>query len=199
MSRHCTNCQERGYSYRVITTRAEYRAYLAADRATLSRSDLFAWLTNDVWRYQRALRRTEYRINTRHPLRYIAQFRLRRLGQKLGFSIPPNVFGPGLSIAHYGTIVVNSGARIGANCRVHVDVNIGTTAGEEYSAPNLGDNCYLAPGAKLFGPIIIGDNTAVGANAVVNKSFPDGNATLGGIPATVISSKPSIQAQAVQN
>lgn len=40
------------------------------------------------------------------------------LGEKLGFSIGLNVFGPGLSIAHYGCIVVNSGARIGTNCRI---------------------------------------------------------------------------------
>ena len=43
----------------------------------------------------------------------------------------------------------------------------------------------------MFGKIVIGDNVAIGANAVVNKSFPEGNATLGGIPAKVISQKSS--------
>lgn len=178
----------------MITNRDDYRAYLAADRAALSNTGALAWLTNDVWRYQRTLRRLEYQINTKHPLRRITQLRFLRLGKKLGFSISPNAFGPGLSIAHYGTIVVNSGARIGANCRIHVDVNIGTAAGESQAAPTLGDNCYIGPGAKLFGSIVIGDNTAIGANAVVNKSFQDGNVTLGGIPAMIISSKPSPQA-----
>jgi serine O-acetyltransferase len=55
--------------------------------------------------------------------------------------------------------------------------------------PRIGDNCYLGPGAKLFGAIVIGDNTVIGANAVVNKSFPNGNVTLGGVPARIISEK----------
>lgn len=88
-------------------------------------------------------------------------------------------------------IVVNGGAKIGANCRIHVDVNIGTEAGKDSAAPKIGDNCYIAPGAKIFGPITIGAGTVIGANAVVNKSFPDGNQTLGGVPARVISFKTS--------
>jgi serine O-acetyltransferase len=109
----------------------------------------------------------------------------------LGFSIPINVFGPGLSIAHRGTIVVNHGARVGANCRLHVCVNIGTEAGKSNGAPEIGDNCYIGPGAKLFGPIRLGDNLAIGANAVVNASFPEGNMTIGGVPAKKISDKGS--------
>ena len=53
------------------------------------------------------------------------RFKLRKLQIKLGFPIPSNVFGPGLSIAHYGTIVVSEHASIGCNCRIHVGVNIG--------------------------------------------------------------------------
>ena len=99
------------------------------------------------------------------------------------------MFGPGLAILHYGTIVVNSGARIGSNCRIHTGVNIGAQLGRGDEVPKIGHNCYIAPGAKIFGAIEIGDNTAVGANAVVNKSFPEGNVTIGGIPAKVISQK----------
>jgi len=135
----------------------------------------------------------EYRLNTgANPVSLIvARLRHRRLGRLLGFSIPPNVFGPGLSIAHYGTIVVNPGAKIGANCRLHVGVNIGTSAGQSVAAPTLGDNCYIGPGAKLFGHIEIGPGTVIGANAVVNESFPDGHITLGGVPAKQISSRGS--------
>ncbi len=60
-------------------------------------------------------------------------------------------------LPHYGNIVINHNCKIGKNCRVHVGVNIG-------------NNCYIAPGAKLYGDIIIQDNTLVGANAVVDKS-----------------------------
>jgi serine O-acetyltransferase len=178
----------------VIKSRADLSAYLEADRIALGhRPRGGARIFNVVWRYQRILRHLEYRINSgANPISVIvARLLHRRLGRQLGFTIPPNVFGPGLSIAHYGTIVVNPGARIGANCRLHVDVNIGTAAGEQTAAPTIGDNCYIGPGAKLFGPIEIGPGTAIGANAVVAQSFPAGNITLGGVPARQISDRGS--------
>lgn len=177
----------------MIMNRADLRTYLEADRIALgSPRGISARLFHQVWRYERCLRRLEYRRNTGANLLLltIARFHHRRLGRQLGFSIPPNVFGPGLSIAHYGTIVVNPGTKIGANCRIHVDVNIGTAAGQD-AAPTLGEDCYIGPGAKLFGPIEIGPGTAIGANAVVNQSFPDGHITLGGVPAKQISSRGS--------
>ena len=100
-------------------------------------------------------------------------------GVHLGFTIPPNVFGPGLSIAHWGTITVNRGCRVGANCRIHPGVVLGTHKDGE---PTIGDDCYLGPGAKLMGPITLGDRTKVGANAVVTRSF-GADAVLVGIPA----------------
>ncbi len=129
---------------------------------------------------------------SKNPVRVLfRKFLYRRIAIRLGISISPNTFGPGLSIAHRGNIVVNGGARIGANCRIHVGVNIGTEAGKADAAPIIGDNCYIGPGAKIFGPIMIGPNTVIGANAVVNKSYPKGNQTLGGIPAQAISNKSS--------
>jgi len=178
----------------MINTRADLHAYQEADRIALGcRRSFSSLLFNDVWRYQRCLRRLEYRLNAKaNPLILIvARFRHRRLGRRLGFSIPPNVFGPGLSIAHYGTIVVNPGAKVGANCRLHVDVNIGTAAGESEAAPTIGNDCYIGPGAKLFGRIVIGPGTAIGANAVVDRSFPEGHMTIGGVPAKQISSRGS--------
>jgi serine O-acetyltransferase len=176
----------------VINNRSELREYMEADRIALGHERrLPTLLLDNIWRYERSLRRLEYKLNTRANVvsLTLARLRYRRLGRQLGFSIPPNVFGPGLSIAHYGTIVVNGGARVGANCRIHVDVNIGTTAGQSAAAPTIGDNCYIGPGAKLFGPIEIGPCTAIGANAVVNRSFPEGYVTLGGIPAEPISDR----------
>ncbi len=104
---------------------------------------------------------------------------------KLGFTIHPNVFGPGLSIAHWGTIVVNTAVRIGMNCRIHPGTSLGELRG---GAPTLGHDCYIGPGAKLFGPIILGDRVQIGANAVVNRSFPS-DTLLVGIPAAAVVSK----------
>lgn len=106
----------------------------------------------------------------------------------LDFSIPLNTLGKGVSIAHRGTIVINSKARLGQNCRIHVCVNIGAY-GE--GAPKIGKNVYIAPGAKIFGNIEIADDIAIGANAVVNKSFTEKNISIGGIPAKKISNNGS--------
>ena len=93
--------------------------------------------------------------------------------------IPVNCFGPGLSIAHYGPIVVNTTAKVGKNCRIHEGVTIGAT-GKNGQAATIGDNCFLATGAKVIGDIHLGNDIAVGANAVVTKSFLEDKITLGG-------------------
>ena len=145
------------------------------------------------FKFYKSLRKTEYYTNYRKDLigkciAKVLRFRHTLLCDKYGWTIPINVFGEGLAIVHVGTIVVNGNARIGKNCRIHVCTNIGSAKTKEGSgAPRLGDNVYIGPGAKLFGPIVIGDNTAIGANAVVNSSFPEGNCSIGGIPARKIS------------
>lgn len=113
------------------------------------------------------------------------RIRYRKLSLKLGFSIPINTFGPGLSIVHYGTIIVNSAARIGKNCRLHACVNIGASRGSK-RAPRIGDNVYIGPSAVIFGDICIANNVTIGANATVNKDCREANAVLAGTPAIVV-------------
>lgn len=108
------------------------------------------------------------------------------LGTKCGYSISRNCVDKGLSLAHIGPVVISSAAKIGENCRIHVGVNIGTAAGTTGQAPTIGNNVYIGPGAKLFGPITIGNGVAIGANAVVNKSFEEDNVSIAGVPAKVI-------------
>jgi serine O-acetyltransferase len=179
----------------MIRSYKDYRRYREADRKSLGlRKFPFSFLINDVYRFEARLRKLEFVLNCQFPFPFIwlARFLLWRSSSRMGFSISPNTFGPGLSIAHRGTLIVNGGARIGANCRIHPGVTIGTRAGANSEAPEIGDDCYLGPGAKIFGPIRIGNGTVVGANAVVNRSFPDGNQTLAGVPARVISNKSSL-------
>lgn len=174
----------------MIGSYVEYLEYLEADRISLNRTKTVkSILFDDVWKFQRLMRRLEYLTNCNGSrlIRMLIAYQYAKLGKELGFSIPINVFGPGLSIAHRGTIVINGAAKVGSNCRLHVCVNIGSQAGCSLAVPTIGDNCYIAPGVKMFGSIVIGPNMAIGANAVVNKSFPEGNATIGGIPAQIIS------------
>lgn len=168
--------------------------YISCDLASknISKITFRERMTNEILKYQILLRKLNYYHNKSKKsiifriLSFIYNRKFRRLSTNLGFSISLNVFGPGLSIAHHGSIVVGS-AKIGKNCRIHSCVNIGEGDGEN---PIIGDNVYIGPGAKIFGGITIGDNVAIGANAVVNKDIPS-NVTIGGIPAKVISNKDS--------
>lgn len=189
-----TSKKTTGYS--MIDSKKAYLYFLKEDERAmrLQGSRLKNLIFNDIWLFLRLLRKMEYvtNCNKNKLVKLITRFRLRRIEKKLGFSIPINTFDCGLSIPHYGNIVVNAGAKIGKNCRIHVGTNIGTSAGKGTDAPDIGDNCYIGPGAKIFGKIKIGDNTAIGANAVVTHSFESGNCTIAGIPAKIISNKNSL-------
>ena len=177
----------------MITSQKEYRQYVKADVSAygLEHVSFYNWLRIDQLRFQLRLRRLEYLANC-HPWRIVSRAVLEvtnhRLALKLGITIPKNVFGPGLCLVHRGTVVVSPLAKVGANCRIHPSSSIGDYNG----APTLGNNVYIGPGAKLFGPIVIGNNVAIGANAVVNNSFPD-NCTIGGIPANILSRKGAVE------
>ncbi|WP_440949384.1 serine acetyltransferase [Methanosphaerula subterraneus] len=175
-----------------IQSKEDYLRYLEADRRALNRSATRPRLFGDeVWKFERLLRRVEYYENCKrawyhYPALLYLSVKFRLYSLLLGFTIPQHVFGPGLSIANRGTIVVNSCARVGANCRLHICVNIGSRAGTNTEAPIIGDNVYIGPGVVMFGRITIADNIAIGANSVVTKSFSEPDITIVGAPARKI-------------
>lgn len=77
--------------------------------------------------------------------------RLRHLGYITGFQIPPNTCGPGLTIFHYGTIIVGN-ATLGENCTLFPSVLIGKKTSTGRSA-NIGNNVYICSGTKIIGDI----------------------------------------------
>ena len=102
-----------------------------------------------------------------------------------GISIPPETtIGPGLLIHHFGGIVINGDAVLGAACTLHHGVTIGNRVPCGPS-PKLGDRVLIGVGAAVLGDIIIGNNVEVGANAVVLRSVPD-RGVAAGIPARVV-------------
>jgi serine O-acetyltransferase len=172
------------------------RFYVHADfRArAVEESLLYAILADPLVRFTVLMRVLEYaqgRGISRTlllPLRYW----YRRLSIRLGLTVAPGIFGPGVTIVHYGLLVIEPTTRIGRNCRIHSGVNIGRSgklvpdAEPGRYTPRIGHNVYIGPGAKLYGPVTIGDNCVIGANAVVTKSFSEPGLTLAGVPAKVI-------------
>jgi len=83
--------------------------------------------------------------------------------------------GEGFYVGHYGGIFVSAEAKIGKNVNISQGVTIGVAGhGAKRGSPTIGDNVYIAPGAKIFGKIQIGNNVKIGANAVVYKDIPEG-------------------------
>jgi serine O-acetyltransferase len=181
----------------MIQTRKDLNNFLKEDRIALGLSDktfklyLKGFLfPNYILKFQRLLRKCEYHKNNSKSVYHLLLFAIyyrnfHQLSAKLGFSIPLNIFGPGLAIVHYGTIVISPNARIGANCRIHPSTCIGASGGSS-KAPIIGDNIYVGPGVKIYGDIQLGNNIAIAANAAVSNNFLEDNILIGGIPAKKI-------------
>jgi len=96
-----------------------------------------------------------------------------------GIEVPRKAaIGPGLYIGHFGGIHVSGRAVIGANCALSQGITIGVTGdGADCGIPVIGDDVYIAPGARVFGRIRIGNNVKIGPNTCVYRDVPD-NAVL---------------------
>lgn len=144
-----------------------------------SRADVLRqFAIGETYRYNVALRlagAARGRVPT-----LLARLWLRRLRRRLGINIPySTTVGPGLLIGHAGGIVVNAAAVIGSDCNISHGVTIGVARGRSAGVPRIGNRVYIGPGAVLVGAIEIGDDVAVGANAVVTKSVAAGMTAVG--------------------
>lgn len=168
----------------MIKSKDDYLEYLRLDKEALgaktkhpliSTSNSMVWLCDPVCKYQRILRRLEYWSNchkSRFWFPYIVflRWRFQRASVRLGFTIPLNTCGPGLCLAHFGSVIISRHAQIGSNCVIHGCVNIGAHP-KTGGAPTIGDNVFIGPGAKLFNEITVANNVMIGANAVVSKDI----------------------------
>lgn len=154
-----------------------------------SRCPVIAVKENDIlYKFNYLLRKTEYMVNCNKIQKSFWKLRLRLFENKYNINIPINVFDKGLKLIHVGTRLVNGRAIIGKDCVMHINTAI-VAGGTNSGAPRLGNNIIMGIGSTLCGNIDVGDNIAVGGHAFVNKSFPDGNLTIAGIPAQKISDK----------
>ncbi|WP_245841922.1 serine O-acetyltransferase [Sphingomonas lenta] len=99
--------------------------------------------------------------------------------------------GPGLFVTRFGGIYINGDCLLGANVNLSPLILFGqTNRGEVIGSPVIGNRVFIASGARVTGAITIGDDVAIGANAVVVKDAPP-RAVLAGVPAKIISDRGS--------
>lgn len=140
-----------------------------------------------LWSFQKRLRKTEYFFNTNKRFLYnISHFHLNYYRNKYGLNIPINTCKKGLKIMHLGSILINSDCKIGENVSLHINTAL-VAQGVTNQAPIIGNNVVIGVGATLIGGIEIADGIAIGAGAVVTKSFKKGNVAIAGVPARMIS------------
>lgn len=132
-------------------------------------------------------------FSRRHPLLKfliypIAKVFWKHYTYKFGISLPYSCdIGPGFYIGHFGTIIINPRVTFGRNVNISHGVTIGrANRGRRKGTPTIGDDVYIAPGAKIVGELHVGARAAIGANCVVVDDVPNDGVVVG-IPGTVVS------------
>ena len=115
-----------------------------------------------------------------------------------GIEIHPGAqIGPGFFIDHGMGVVIGETTEIGENVTLYHGVTLGgTSLKKEKRHPTLGANVIVGAGAKVLGPVKVGDNARIGAGSVVVTDVPP-NSTVVGIPGKVAYGKPSKMAPVI--
>jgi serine O-acetyltransferase len=100
---------------------------------------------------------------------------------------PGAVLGPGLFIDHATGVVIGETAEVGEDVTLYHGVTLGGSGRDTGKRhPTIGDRVTIGAGAKILGAIKIGDDSRIGANAVVVKEVPSSSVVVG-VPGQVIS------------
>lgn len=121
------------------------------------------------------------------PLGLWYRLLLRKYSYRYGFQIPvATQIGQGFYLGHFGTIIINSRAKIGRNCNIGPGVIIGQESrGSRQGAPTIRDHVWIGSNSVIVGKIEIGSNVLIAPAAFVNFSVPDNSLVIGN-PAKVI-------------
>lgn len=133
-----------------------------------------------------------------HRLRILARWVSQLTRGLTGIEIHPGAsIGPGFFIDHGMGVVIGETSEVGAEVTLYHGVTLGGTSllkGKRH--PTIGDRVVIGAGAKVLGAIHIGDDSRIGANAVVVKSVP-ANSVVVGVPGQVVSrSRPHLASDA---
>jgi serine O-acetyltransferase len=100
---------------------------------------------------------------------------------------PGAILGTGLFIDHATGVVIGETAEVGDDVMIYHGVTLGGTGGDTGKRhPTIGDRVIIGAGAKVLGPIKIGDDSRIGANAVVVKEVPSSSVVVG-VPGQIVS------------
>jgi serine O-acetyltransferase len=103
---------------------------------------------------------------------------------------PGATLGPGLFIDHATGVVIGETAEVGEDVMIYHGVTLGGSGRDTGKRhPTIGDRVVIGAGAKVLGAIKIGDDSRIGANAVVVKEVPS-SAVVVGVPGQIISARP---------
>ena len=155
---------------------------IVKEKDPAARSSLEILLTYSGLKAVRSYRRAHWFYQ--HKWFTIARIISQRARHKTGIH-PGAKIGRKLFIDHGMGVVIGETTVIGDNCLLYQGVTLGGTGKDKGKRhPTLGDNVMVGAGAKVLGPINIGNNVKVAANAVVLKDIPD-NCTAVGVPARI--------------
>lgn len=137
-----------------------------------------------LWNYIKHMRYIEYHQDKSgwHEFAFFWHwYKFKHLQFKLHLAIYPNTIGEGFRIYHTGAYThVGPNVKIGKNCTMVSGVVFGNKTEDEDERPvKVGDNCYFGLDCKILGPVTIGDNVTVGANAIITKDIPAGATVVG--------------------
>lgn len=123
----------------------------------------------------------------RHNMFFIARWISQRASKKTGVEIHPAVkIGKRFFIDHGTGVVIGETAVIGDDVTIYQGVTLGGTGKDTGKRhPTIGNNVMIGAGAKVLGPLEIGDNSRIAAGAVVLHDIPQ-NSTAVGVPARVV-------------
>ena len=121
-----------------------------------------------------------------HNMKFIARYLSQRARKKTGIEIHPAAeIGKGFVIDHGMGVVIGETTKVGENCIIYQGVTLGGTGKETGKRhPTVGNNVLIGSGAKVLGPVVIGDNSRIAAGAVVLNDIPS-DSTAVGVPARV--------------
>ena len=122
-----------------------------------------------------------------HKLFFLARMTSQLSRFLTGIEIHPGAkIGKRLFIDHGSGVIIGETTEIGDDCTIFQGVTLGGT-GKDHGKrhPTLGNNISVGSGARILGPVTIGDNTKIAANAVVLNDVP-ADCTVVGIPAEIV-------------